>query len=175
MSKGVSCGAVMSKYWFAGTCPEVYIVVSNSQECCWFNPCPLRLISAEIIPRSLYSPYIISHHVNRSFILSKRVPWKSFGMSWHFRFSRLTWSSPRLISSLTYSILQCRATFRPSHGRRPEAKTPNFAMRYLALRYSDYFTLALRVSASNLIQLRTFTYASSSPHKWNTELSWSKF
>lgn len=57
--------------------------------------------------------------------MSKRLPWQSFGMSWHFRF--LDSLDLHLASSYPWPfICECRATFRQSHGRRPEAKTAKF-------------------------------------------------
>ena len=60
-------------------------VVSNSQESCWFNLCPLHLISVESTPVALYT----SHHLTsfQPSLYVKEGQRKSFGiMSWHFSF-----------------------------------------------------------------------------------------
>lgn len=78
MSKGVSRGAVMSKYWFAGTCPDVnkfnqvYMASSIKQS----RVLLVQSVSSALDIRQIYSgrfssPCIISHHFNQA--MSKRV------------------------------------------------------------------------------------------------------
>jgi len=93
MSKGVSRGAVMSKYWFAGTCPDVnkfnqvYMASSIKQS----RVLLVQSVSSALDIRQIYSGrfFFTLHHL-ASFQPSyvKEGLWKSFGMSWHFRIFR---------------------------------------------------------------------------------------
>ena len=88
------------------------------------------------------------------------------------KWSPTGWTKPDVLGHLASSshpwpfFLQCRATFRPSHGRRPQAKTPNFVRRFTKIQSIQSHP------TSNLCQCQFFTPQMKYSGRENGPLFW---